>query len=276
MILLIGRNGNLSKAIQFHFSSENIQIVGSDVSNQWVTSKSNENIEVYLDSLSEKPKLVLYASGVIDPNAPIKDLLDINFHLPKRLQEISLKRNFKLVTFGTIMEKFDGIATSNPYIFSKRKYLDYLIQSGHTKSNALHLQIHTWYGGANLKPFMFLGEMYSAIQKKEIFKMSLGEQLREYHHISDDLDVFKILLDVDASGVFEINHGEIISLKELAEYVFTSFELSNLLKIGTLPSPEQEIFRIEYTPSSHLKAANFRRTLPGIVEYFKLLEGKRK
>ena len=88
-----------------------------------------------------------------------KKVSDINFHLPKRLQEISLKRNFKLVTFGTIMEKFDGIATSNPYIFSKRKYLDYLIQSGHTKSNALHLQIHTWYGGANLKPFMFLGEM---------------------------------------------------------------------------------------------------------------------
>lgn len=273
MILLIGRNGNLSKAIQYYFLSEDIHVVGSEVSNQWVTSTSNEDIEVYLDNLKEKPNIVLYASGIIDPRAPLKDLLNINFHLPRMLEEISFKRNFKLVTFGTIMEKFDAIAESNPYIFSKRQYLDYLLQSGHSKSNTLHLQIHTWYGGDSLKPFMFLGQMYSAIQKREVFRMSSGGQLREYHHIHDDLSVLKSLLGFDANGVIEINHGETITLKALAEYVFSNFDLSNLLQIGTLPSPEQEIFRIEYSPSGHLKVENFRKTLPGVVEYFKLLEG---
>jgi len=274
MILLVGRNGNLSRAIQDYFSAENVHVVGSDVSSQWVASASNENMEVYLDNLKEKPNLVLYASGIIDPNAPLKDLLDINFHLPKKLEEISLKRNFKLVTFGTIMEKFDAIAASNPYIFSKRQYLDYLLQSDHSKSNALHLLIHTWYGGESLKPFMFLGQMYSAIQKREIFRMSSGNQLREYHHIHDDLNALKSLLDVDAKGVHEISHGETITLKALAEYVFSNFELSNLLQIGTLPNPEQEIFQIEYAPSGLLKAENFRKTLPGVVEYFNLLKGK--
>ena len=276
MILLIGRNGNLSKAIQYYFSSENLHVVGSDVANQWVTSTSNEDIEVYLDNLKEKPTIVLYASGIIDPNAPLKDLLNINFNLPRMLEEISFKRNFKLVTFGTIMEKFDAISESNPYIFSKRQYLDYLLQSGHSKSNSLHLQIHTWYGGENLKPFMFLGQMYSAIQKREIFRMSSGGQLREYHHVYDDLNVLKFLLSVDANGVIEMNHGETVSLRALAEYVFSNFDLSNLLQIGALPSPDQEIFRIEYAPSGPLKVENFRKTLPGVVEYFNFLEGKQR
>lgn len=273
MILIFGRHGNLSRAIQNYFSTESTHIVGSDLSSKWANSTSNDDIEYYLDSLEKDPSLVLYASGVIDPNAPLKELLDVNFHLPRKLEGISLERNFKLVTFGTIMEKFDSIASSNPYIFSKRQYFDYLLQSSHLKTNSLHLQIHTWYGGESLKPFMFLGQMFSAIQRREIFRMSSGNQLREYHHIHDDLNALKSLLNVNAKGVHEISHGETITLKGLAEYVFSNFELSDLLQIGTLPNPEQEIFQIEYTPSGLLRTENFRKTLPGVVEYFKLLMG---
>lgn len=276
MILLIGRKGNLSRALQIYFSSENIHVIGSDTSSKWATSTSNDEIEAYLGGLKEKPDLIFYASGIIDPNAPLKELLDINFHLPRKLAEVSLKKNFKLITFGTIMENIDAISVSNPYIFSKRQYLDYLNRTKNSRSNTLHLQIHTWYGGANLKPFMFLGQMYAAIQKREIFKMSSGDQLREYHHIHDDLNVLNYLLDIDARGVLEINHGETISLKLLAEYVFSSFELRKLLQIGSLPRPEQENFQIEYAPSGPLGAENFRNTLPGIVEYFRLLAGERE
>ena len=274
MILLVGRKGVLSRAIQDQFSSENIHIVGSEISCKWASSNLNYEISDYINSLKEKPKFILNASGILDPNTPLKELLEINYYLPRKLEGFAHKNNIKLITFGTIMENFDDMSKSNPYVFSKKQYSDYLLQTNHIKSNALHLQIHTWYGGASLQPFMFLGQMYSAIQKKEIFHMSQGAQLREYHHIFDDLSALKYLLSINASGVFQINHGETVSLKTVAEYVFSEFQLSDLLQIGSLPQPILENFQIKFSPSSAFGNENFRLTLPGIVDYFRLLASK--
>jgi nucleoside-diphosphate-sugar epimerase len=169
------------------------------------------------------------------------------------------------------MENFDAMSISNPYLFSKKQYYNYLIEKQNKKSNSIHLQIHTWYGLKSLKQFMFLGQMFSAIQNRDFFPMSSGDQLREYHHISDDLNFLTYLLNIDASGVIEINHGETVSLKSLAEYVFSYFDLSDLLKIGSLPEPRQDNFQTEFTPSGELGSHNFRKTLPGVIEYFNLL-----
>jgi hypothetical protein len=220
--------------------------------------------------------LILNASGIVNPQIEYAELIEVNFHLPRALHIFAKKYEIKLVTFGSIMENLNDIAISNPYVLSKKKYFEYVQEINAQESTSLHLQFHTWYGGASLQKFMFLGQMFTAIQKGEIFHMSQGNQLREYHHISDDLNVLSYLLNIDAQGVFQINHGESVTLKSLAENVFSEFKVSQLLRLGTLPQPEVDNYQTVFSSSTLLGDQKFRKTVPGIIEYFKFLMGEYK
>jgi len=271
MILLIGGHGNLSLAAQRYFGGSKIHIVGSEVARLWCKKNAGELISNYFENLTVRPDLIINTSGIVNPQLEFSKLLDANYHLPLNLNLYSQQSGIKLVTFGTIMENNLEISNSNPYLFSKRKYFEYLLNSKLDR-NSLHLQIHTWYGGNRLHNHMFLGQIYNALMRKISFEMSSGAQLREYHHINDDLAALQLLLELNCYGVHQINHGEVISLRELAESIFRSYGLLELLKVNKLKMSQYEILQKNFVRDRLLNSIHFRDTRVGVLAYFKELQ----
>lgn len=268
MILVVGRHGNLSLAAQRIFGGSKIHVVGSEVARLWCKKDAGELISNYFENLTVRPDLIINASGIVNPQLEFSKLLDVNYHLPLNLNLYSQQSGIKLVTFGTIMENNLEISNSNPYLYSKRKYFEYLLNSK-VESNSLHLQIHTWYGGDHLHNHMFLGQMYNALTRKISFDMSSGSQLREYHHINDDLAALQLLLELNCYGVYQINHGEAISLRDLAESIFRSYGLLKLLKVNKLKMPQHEILEENFVRERALDSIHFRDTRVGVLAYLK-------
>lgn len=271
MILLIGRHGNLSLATQNFFREREIHIVDSKIAKAWCEKKGLQSISNYFESLKVRPELVINTSGIVNPQAEVSELLDVNYYLPRNLHLFSQKSGIKLVTFGTIMENNLEISNSNSYLHSKRKYFEYLLNP-QVDSNSLHLQVHTWYGGNHFHDHMFLSQIYNALKRKISFDMSSGEQIREYHHINDDLTALQFLLEQNCTGVRQINHEEAISLRDLAEFIFGAYGLLELLKINKLKIPEHEILQKKFLRDKTLDSIHFRDTRVGILEYFKELQ----
>lgn len=270
MILLVGSQGNLSLAVKKLFAQEEIQTVGSETAQFWCDDQGPYLIENFVGSLPTKPEIIINAAGVVNPLADAAKLVAVNYHLPRNLHDYTRKNNIKLVTFGTIMENHFDVSNSNAYMRSKRMYFDYLRRKK-SIHETLHLQIHTWYGGNHFHNHMFLSQMYNAIKEKTRFQMTSGSQFREYHHIHDDLTAVKFLLGQEYNGIFQMNHGGAMSLKELAKSVFEAFDSVELLEINKLESPKNEILTNDFHRNSILESMDFRDTQQGIVDHFKYL-----
>jgi hypothetical protein len=266
--MLVGRRGNLSLALQREFKEEEIRVIGSDIANSWTSEDGLRQIKADLEELDFQPSLIINAAELVNPNADLSRLMDVNFTLPMNLELYSRTRGVKLLTFGSIMENIDEITKSNPYLISKRKYFEYLVNEVPSDTSSLHLQIHTWYGGESLHPHMFLGQMFSALKQRKTFEMSNGMQLREYHNIFDDTAAVKYLLLQDARGIIQVSHGESLPLKEIAISVFNAFDSFPLLKIGSLKFPEFEVMEKLFLSFEWPESITFRDTCSGIVKDF--------
>jgi nucleoside-diphosphate-sugar epimerase len=271
VILLLGKYGNLAKSVQTVLMHENLRILGSQEIQEWTIPNSADKILEYFKQQKIKPNVIINATGIVDGFANREEQINVNFHLPKNLLDFSIKTNVKLITFGTIMENFKGIANSNSYLKSKTDYFEYLTSITVNPHNTIHLQIHTWYGGYRLHNTMFLGQIYDAIKSGKAFRMSSGLQLREYHHIEDDLEALKHLLSIDCKGILQINHGISITLKDIATHLFSHFNSLELIKIGDVATPVQENFTRKFVVPESLKGIAFRNPLEGITDYFSLL-----
>jgi dTDP-4-dehydrorhamnose reductase len=273
VILVVGSQGNLSLATRNLFVQEEIHIVGSEIAKNWCDAQGPNQIDDYVESLQTRPKLIINAAGIVNPLADVSKLVEVNYYLPRNLHIYCKNNNIKLVTFGTIMETNLNLSNSNAYMRSKRMFFDYLRMSNGI-DQTLHLQIHTWYGGHRFHDHMFLSQMFKAIKAKTRFQMSSGLQFREYHHISDDLIALKFLLEQEHAGIFQMNHGEAMSLKDLAKSVFEAFDSLGLLEMNKLESPKNEFLTNDFHRNSILDSVYFRDTQRGIVDHFrKLLQG---
>jgi hypothetical protein len=76
------------------------------------------------------------------------------------------------------------------------------------------------------------------------------------------------LVSQNSFGVHQINHGEPYSLKVIAEYLLEAFDLNQLLRLGTLPTPIDDNFNFHFTRPENLQHVLFRPTLSGLLEDF--------
>lgn len=264
----------MSLALQRMYKNADIRIVGSDIAGRWAIEGGDKEIEGDLKKLGILPKVIFNAAGEINSNSGFRNLCNVNFYLPKNLETFSQNFGVTLVTFGTIMENLIELSNSNPYLLSKRRYFEYITEHLKYNTNSLHLQIHTWYGVANPHNKMFLSQMIHALKNKKTFHMSSGNQLREYHHIQDDMVALQTLLNLKTRGVIQMNHGETVSLKDLATTVFDYFNSAELLKIGSINTPIHEITTKNFERNTLFESFQFRETKQGITSDFERLLGK--
>jgi nucleoside-diphosphate-sugar epimerase len=115
---------------------------------------------------------------------------------------------------------------------------------------------------------MFLGQIINALKNKTAFNMSDGKQIREYHHIFDDVTCVIRHLEKEIRGSYCISHGERLSLEEIARTIFTHFGYESLLHLNSDISPMCEI-RKESDLNLDISEERFRPTMEGILDYVK-------
>ncbi len=105
------------------------------------------------------------------------------------------------------------VSSKNRYVQSKT-LLNHYVKSLNSQHNSVaHIQLHTLYGVGAPSPFMFLGQILSALRNDSVFEMTSGCQLREYHHFLDDTEAIKQILESQTTGVVNLSNGKPVTLE---------------------------------------------------------------
>ena len=223
------------------------------------------SFDKFLLSHPDEQILVLIAIGNTDPSAPVQDLLEANFEVPKMIADATTRMNVRIVTFGTVLEVLSE--TDNEYVSIKRAWADFVAEQVCLGRNMLHLRLNTLYGAGQPHDHMFLGQILRSIRANEVFEMSSGRQFREYHHVEDDARAIWRLAAGDIRGLESLSHGQPVQLASLATRIFDSLGKSSLLRIGAIPDPEVDIFTDIFQSNGNLDGVYFRDTGEGVTRY---------
>lgn len=267
MIFVVGGRGRLGQAIIASYPNDNVISMDRHIYQNWWQNDSKDKIFHFFEPWSDSNSIVFVTAGILDPRLSQEEHLKVNYLLPKHIVEGATKAGLRVVTFGTVMERL--IADKNSYIHSKAMLGNYISDVSAADKLAVHLRVHTLYGVGQPSPFMFLGQICSALMNQTTFEMSPGNQLREYHHIDDEIRAIHILVEAGANGVIDLSHGEPVSLKDIASYIFKAFNAESLLHIGALPEPKEENYGTVFQRPELLREIEFRKALPAIVNYLK-------
>ncbi len=264
--VLLGSSGILGTGFNTKFDEKTILRTSRSEVESWFGETSLSNMRKYFSKL-EPNTTVVNAIGLTDPKTPIDQLKTVNFIFPRRLLGVTNELGLQLVTFGTIMERHVGLASVNPYIKSKNDFFSF-IQESPPSGRHLHLQLHTIYGGRNSHRHMFIDQIYYSLTKKCEFEMSSGRQIREYHHIDDEMNAISRVLQSKLFGTVELNAGNAIQIRQLATEVFKEFAQLPLLKFNA-KLDGVEVFNHFYEKSPHLIDNVFRDPILGVIKYLK-------
>ena len=269
MNLIIGARGRLGRAIALSCHPDLVMTPPRSLYAEWWREDAIDKISQYLGKAIAAPCNIFVASGIINPCLCKEEHYRANYLLHRNIIEGGTKLGFKVVTFGTVMESVVSDQTVNPYLSNKIK-LGRFVKSFSEKSNlALHIRLHTLFGGGMPEDFMFLGQIFRSLISKSEFNMTSGTQLREYHHVDDEVLAITKILESNASGCVELNHDAVFTLKDIAHYIFSAFSLSELLKVGKLQLPCDDNFKSVFKRPIVIKDIHFRETLPALVDYLR-------
>jgi len=213
-------------------------------------------------------KTAILANGVTNPNLSENELMSSNLYFPQKVAKIFDGDScFRMLTLGSIMENFPAACAKNTYLRSKLELGCWMSRQAKRQVHQfLHVRIHTIYG-AGLRPYMFLGQMRDALMRSERFSISSGNQLREYHHVEDIADaLIKIAkMEWNFGPILELNSGQPVQLKQLAQEVFKAFHREKDLEVGGLENAPGENFSVAFkrTPASFLPF--FRDPIQGVI-----------
>lgn len=264
MIYLIGARGRIGQAIAASSASSEIVLLDRTLYEDWWRPGSEGAITRFF-AAAPAGSVVMVAAGLLDPALPAEAHRRVNVDLPLRVMDGVCASNLRVVTFGTVMERLS--AHPNAYIASKAELGREVTQRVDAGARVLHLQIHTLYGNVPPASFMFLGQMCHALRHGLPFEMSPGRQLREYHHVDDDVVAMRALLSAGASGVVPLSHGAPDTLANLASAVFEALGRPELLRIGARPEPPDDNYATVLKRPQMLEGIDFRPAREGVAAY---------
>ena len=79
-----------------------------------------------------------------------------------------------------------------------------------------------------------------SIQKNRMFLASLGEQIRDYLHVTDVASAFSTLLENKATGIFNICSSQPITIRSILDTISKLLEQPGLVAYGALPYRQWE------------------------------------
>lgn len=268
MIYVIGARGRLGRAVAGAYPACDVEILERSVYEDWWQSGSDSRIRRYFEGAPPGSSIAVTA-GVLDPAAPEAEHRRVNVELPANIIAGACAARLRVLTFGTVMERL--IAHPNAYVASKAELGDIVTERAAAGDAVVHAQVHTLYGGGPPSPHMFVGQIAHALRQNVPFEMSPGRQLREYHHVDDEVAAVHALLETDLAGVVTISHGAPCTLCDLAAHVFAAFGRHELLRIGARPEPLDDNYATVLQRPTWLARVDFRPALPGVAAYLQEL-----
>ena len=264
MIYLVGGRGRVGQAIAASRPNSELMLLARDVYQDWWRPGSAKDIAKFFEG-APAGSVVVVAAGLLDPALPQQLMHRVNVDLPLHVLEGATDVGLRVVTLGTVMERL----TSHPnvYVAGKSELGLQVARQADAGEPVLHLQIHTLYGGGPPAPFMFLGQMCDALRRGVPFEMSPGRQLREYHHVDDDVSALHALIAAGTVGIAPVSHGEPSTLADLASSVFKAVGRRDLLRIGARPEPPDDNYAAVLSKPPVLAGIDFRPAQAGVVEY---------
>ncbi|GAA4337515.1 hypothetical protein GCM10023165_15580 [Variovorax defluvii] len=270
MMILIGGRGRLGRALRAARPHGEVVALDRRVYENWWRDDAGPDIDRCLEA-APPGSVMLVAAGVLDPALPQSDHQRVNFELPVRVMERAAAAGLRVVTFGTVMERL--VDHPNPYVASKARLGRHVAQRAAAGDAVTHLQIHTLYGGGEPASFMFLGQMCSALRAGRPFEMSPGRQLREYHHVDDDVAAIHAVLATGVDGVLALSHGAPTTLRELALHVFGGLGREELLRLGARPEPPDDNYATVLQRPAVLEGVFFRSARDGVLDHVRSVLG---
>jgi hypothetical protein len=267
-VIILGQYGNLAKSLQRIYPLA--KLVGRDEYLSWMTNpKLLEEVIVREKQDSQKIEIdILNCVGVINPSTHSEIIEKVNCALPVFLSNQSINLEYRLITFGTVMENRPQYAATNRYLQSKLKFSEVFNSTDEWKRQNIHFQLHTLYGGDHIQDALFLGQVYNSLRARKPFFMGSGKQLREYHHIDDISSIVARYLLNRNAGVKVISHGYPLELGVLAREIFLSFGVPELLNLNSIATSEFDNLN-EFMPrSDEYRHIAPRNPLVDIVNWF--------
>jgi nucleoside-diphosphate-sugar epimerase len=273
LYFIIGGSGRLGRALADEYCAEKIIVLPRLVYSGWVLSEQGQSVLDYFQQYKNYDITIFITSGLLDPRLSLEKLLSVNYWLPKNVIDGTQSYPTRVITFGSVMETL--MPRGNNYLASKSKFSEHFETFDFLNNRNLHIQIHTLYGVGAPSPFMFLGQILDALQQNKPFVMTSGSQLREYHHIDDEVKAIRVFEESGHTGIVDLSHGRPVNLLEMANAIFKEFGAQGILETGVLPDSASENFNKVFEVNNILRWAKFRDTLPSITSYLKsMVTGK--
>ncbi|QNK75208.1 NAD-dependent epimerase/dehydratase family protein [Variovorax sp. PAMC28562] len=269
MNLVLGATGRLGSALCGALASFGVLAPSRQVYSDWWRADASATIREYLRKQSPRIAVIHIAAGIIDPSASGEAHGRINLEMPLRILDAASSLGIRVITFGTVLETLGNIEVGTGYVASKAALGREVTARSQHGVDALHIRLHTLYGGDAPTPFMFLGQMLSALRAAQPFEMSSGTQLREYHHVDDEGPAIRTLAAAPVKGCLLLSHGDPLTLAELAQHCFQRFGHSSLLRIGAVPAPLRDNFATRFARTPQLERHSFRDARAAVPEYLK-------
>ena len=269
MNLIIGSNSRLAKGLINYDKNNQYIKLKRDVYKNWWQHQSEEIIYDFLKKSKTRISKIYIMAAILDPKLPYTMHKKVNFKIPVNIIKAANRLKIYVITFGTIMENFYHKEV-NSYIKSKFFLGRWVAKYSRSKKNVLHIQLHTLYGIGKPSKHMFIGQILECLQENKIFKMSSGDQVREYHHIEDVCKAVKIITHLNNFGLIQLNHGESIKLKCMARSIFKYFQRDNLLLIDKINNPKIDNYFTKFNKNIYLKEVIFRSSVISIIKYLEI------
>ncbi|RYE43237.1 MAG: NAD-dependent epimerase/dehydratase family protein [Hyphomicrobiales bacterium] len=267
MNLVLGATGRLGSALCEALASFGVLAPSRQVYSDWWRADAAATIRAYLQKQPSPIEAIYIAAGIIDPGASAEAHRRINLELPLRVLDAASELGVRVITFGTVLETLGEAEAGTGYVASKAALGREVTARTADGADALHVRLHTLYGGGAPTPFMFLGQMLSALRAEQPFEMSSGTQLREYHHVDDEGPAIRILAAAPVKGCLLLSHGDPMTLAELAQHCFQGLGRSSLLRIGAVPAPLRDNFATRFARTPQLERHPFRDARAAVPEY---------
>ena len=267
MKLIIGSRGRLGQALARAWPAGDVQCLDRALYQSWAQAGAEHDVARFFAPWAGSASTVFVASGLLDPRLAPAAHQAVNLDLPRNVIAGAALSGLKVVTFGTVMESL--LAQHNPYIHSKAALGRHVAERAAAGQPVVHVRVHTLFGGGAPSPFMLLGQILTTLRDDTPFNMTLGKQLREYHHVDDEAHAVHALDAAEVRGVFDLSHGAALSLRELASTVFAAFGAAELLHLGALAEPLEENYSTVFARHRLLAPQAYRPALPAIVDYLK-------
>jgi hypothetical protein len=185
--MVVGHRGRLADALRRSASSQKLELKfltqDIQIERPGFLNILQERVRNTLVGRESKKTTLLMLSAIVDPSQPKSLVAKANLEIPKRLFDYVLNLGLtpKMVTIGSVMER---LTAGNEYIASKQELSNWLIENL-DQDDFAHIRFPTLVGATPPPRHMFLFQLAAAVANQSEFRMSRGNQYRQYLRYSD-------------------------------------------------------------------------------------------